>query len=141
MLAYRKNLEHRGSDAWGDGSYGASRGSRSHRGIDYEVEPGTELYSPVKGRVTKIGLPYTPKDTDKITYRYLQITDYRGFKHRIFYLEPSVAVDRHVDTHTIIGFAQNIASKYSTDDKVMKNHVHYEIIGSDDQYINPEEIV
>ena len=141
MITYRKNLEQRGTDAWGDGSYGAFRGSRSHRGIDLEVEPGVELYSPVNVRVTKLGLPYIPKDSDKIKYQYVQITDYRGYKHRIFYVEPKVVVDQHVDLHTVIGFAQNIASKYTTEEKVMKNHVHYEIINSNDQYINPEELV
>ena len=43
-----------------------------------------------------------------------------------------------MDTDTVIGLAQDIAAKYSTPDRVMKNHVHYEIIDSDGVLIDPE---
>ena len=139
MLVARKTLKLRGLDAWGDGSYGASRGTRTHRGIDFITEPGDEILSPVKGRVSKIGFPYSPKKGDKILYKYVQVTDYKGCKHRIFYCEPTVAVDLHVDTTSVIGLAQDIASKYSTPSRSMKNHAHYEIIDADGDYVNPED--
>ena len=139
MLVARRTLKPRGSDDWGSGDYGASRGSRTHRGIDLITEPGDEILSPVKGRVSKIGFPYAPKKGDKILYKYVQVTDYKGGKHRIFYIEPTVAVDRHVDTNTVIGLAQDIASKYSTPERVMICHCHLEIISADGDYINPED--
>jgi len=139
MLVGRKILKPRGIDAWGDGSFGASRGSRTHKGIDLLSEPGEAIYSPVKGQVTKHGYPYAPKPGDKITYRYVEITDYSGFRHRVFYLDPSVGHGLHVDTNTIIGIAQDIAGKYSTPDKVMGNHVHYEIFDPNGNVVDPEE--
>ena len=142
-LIARRVLQPRGSDAWGSGEYGASRGDgkRTHHGIDLITEPDDEILSPVKGRVSKLGYPYAPKPGDPITYRYVEVTDYRGNKHRVFYIEPTVAVDLHVDTHTVIGLAQNIAGKYSKPTKVMKNHCHYEIIGNTGDYVDPEEFL
>ena len=140
MIYTRKQLPPRISDAWGSGIYGASRGDRTHRGVDYLCEPGDPIYSPVKGRVSKHGFPYKPRPGDTITYRYVEITDYKGNKHRVFYIEPKIAVDLHIDTNTIIGIAQDIAAKYSTPDKVMGNHVHSEVIDANGNYVDPELI-
>ena len=68
-------------DRWGQGHYGASRGSRTHNGIDYVLHCGTTVLSPVEGTVTKIGYPYS----DDLSYKYIQITSEDGFQHRIFY--------------------------------------------------------
>ena len=139
MIVARTTLKPRGTDAWGCGDYGASRGTRTHKGIDLLAEPADEILSPVKGRVSKHGYPYTPVAGDQITYRYVEITDYQGNRHRLFYCEPSAAVDLHVDTSTVIGIAQDISSKYSTPDKLMGNHIHYEIIDKNGDYADPGE--
>jgi len=135
-----KTLEHRGADSWGDGSFGASRGGgkRSHKGIDYCADPGDEILSPATGSVTKLGYPYAPKPSDKTTYRYVEITDYSGFRHRVFYIKPVVGMDRHIKEGEIIGIQQDIAEKYSTPHKVMKNHCHYEILDLSNNPIDPE---
>ena len=138
MLVARRTLQHRGVDAWGDGSFKASRGKRTHKGIDYESQVGDAIYSPVKGRVTKLGYPYTPRPDDTITYRYVEVTESNGSRHRVFYIEPSVGNGIFVDTGTIIGIAQDIQARYSKPDKVMKNHCHYEIIDKDGNLIDPE---
>ena len=140
MIYTRKQLKARISDDWGSGLFGASRGNRTHLGIDYLCEPGDPIYSPVKGRVSKHGYPYIPMDDDKITYRYVEITDYKGNRHRVFYIEPIAQVDLHIDTNTIIGIAQDISAKYSTSKKVMGNHIHSEVIDANGNYINPELI-
>jgi len=141
MIAVRRILEPRGTDAWGDGSFKASRGGgkREHKGVDYESVPNDAVYSPVDGTVTKLGYPYNPEPNEPITYRYVEISDSDGARHRVFYCEPSVGMGVTVDTSTIIGLAQDIAAKYSTPDRVMKNHVHYEII-QDGNLIDPEAV-
>lgn len=134
-----KELELRGSDDWGDGSFGASRGSRKHKGIDYKAEPGDEILSPCTGKVTKIGYPYAPKPGDKITYRYVEVTDPQGYRHRVFYIEPRVNMARQLNQGVVIGTAQDISGRYHDDDKEpMINHVHYEILDEEGEPVDPE---
>lgn len=135
-----KELEQRGTDDWGDGSFGASRGSRKHKGIDYKADPGDEILAPCDGKVTKLGYPYAPKPGDKITYRYVEITDHQGYRHRVFYIEPAVNMARQVNKGVMIGTAQDISGKYHRDDRnPMINHVHYEILDEEGQPTDPEE--
>ncbi|MDX1341254.1 MAG: M23 family metallopeptidase [Reinekea sp.] len=126
-------LPKRGTDDWGNGEFGASRGDRQHNGIDYACYPGTPIYSKVYGSVTKLGYPYG----DDLSYRYVQITDNEGLKHRFFYVQPDVKVGDRVTPQTVIGTAQDIAGRYAQPDKVMKNHIHYEIKNGS-RFIDPE---
>ena len=137
----KAKLKQRGIDAWGNGAYGASRlwsggKARSHKGIDYACEPGLEILSPCIGEVTKLGYPYSyvNKGTN---FRYVEIIDLTGLKHRIFYIEPSVKVSDQVTILTVIGKVQSIDNRYTTEHKVMVNHIHYEIIDKG-QYLDPE---
>ena len=138
MIIVRRALKYRGVDAWGDGAFKASRVDREHKGIDYESEVNDAVYSPVKGTVTKLGYPYAPRPDDKITYRYVEITSEAGNRHRLFYVEPSCGFGVLVDNETIIGITQDIQARYSTPDRVMKNHIHYEIISLAGELIDPE---
>jgi murein DD-endopeptidase MepM/ murein hydrolase activator NlpD len=117
----------------GAGWYGAPRGARSHNGIDYAVEPGIEILSPVEGKVTKLGYPYA----DDLSFRYVQVTDEDGYQHRVFYVEPSVNVGQRVGTRTVIGTAQNIAGRYAFEGR-MTNHVHYEVKDPAGNFVDPE---
>lgn len=127
-------LEKRGSDDFGSGEFGASRGSRTHKGIDYTAPAGAEVLSPVDGQVTKHGYPYA----SDLSFRYVEITDPAGARHRLFYVSPDVVVGSTVSRQDSIGTVQDIAGKYNTDTRKMKNHIHYEII-MDGEYVNPEE--
>lgn len=122
-------LPERGSDDWGQGHYGAPRGNRTHRGIDFHTIPGMGITSPLMGTVTKIGWPYANEK-----FRYVQITDHLGRHHRFFYVYPNVKKGASVAIGQVMGFAQDIAEKYNSRDIVkegkrgpMKNHIHYEI--------------
>lgn len=126
----RAILPKRGTDDWGSGAFGASRGSRVHKGIDYECPAGAEVLSPVSGKVTKLGYPYA----DDLSYRYVQISN--TYDHRLFYVEPSVEVGQWVNENTPIGICQNLQARY---DKKMKNHVHYEVLKGDTP-IDPEAL-
>lgn len=127
-------LVERGTDPMGQGHYGASRGNRKHVGIDYCAFPGSGICSNVAGTVTKVGYPYASTPT----YRYVEITTPDMYRHRFFYVFPSVKRGQHIDAGDVIGFAQDIASHWGGG---MKNHIHYEIMlpGTGREYVNPED--
>ncbi|WP_299077891.1 M23 family metallopeptidase [uncultured Paraglaciecola sp.] len=128
----------RGVDAYGNGAFGAPRnGSHpTHRGVDYAAAAGSQVLSPVKGRVTKHGYPYA----DALEFRYLEITDGALNRHRFFYTNPMVEVGELVHEGDIIASVQNISGRYKSSKKnPMVNHVHYEIIDERGIYLNPDE--
>jgi len=128
-------LPQRGADDWGSGAFGASRGRRTHKGIDYACYPGTIVKSPVAGLVTRIGYPYG----DDLSYRYVEVTTPDGMRHRIFYIEPLVNHGDIIRHGSPIGEAQDIASRYEDPAKrPMTNHIHFEILDGDTP-INPDE--
>ena len=124
------------SDALGSGLYGASRGERTHKGIDYVCEKGQEVYSPCDGVVTRWGWCYTPKKGEE-DWRYIQVTDKEGSRHRIFYVDPLAVVHKVVKEGEIIAHCKDISERY---DARMTPHVHYEVISDGGEYINPETL-
>lgn len=132
----RATLPKRGQDAWGSGAFGASRGTRSHKGIDYCCYPDTAIESPVDGTVTKLGYPYS----DDLSFRYVEVTDSNKYRHRLFYVAPLVVKGEEIIAGKIVGTAQDIAGRYRDESKpAMTNHVHYEILDTDKTPVNPEE--
>lgn len=132
----KANLPKRGQDAWGSGAFGASRGTRKHKGIDYCCYPDTEITSHVTGVVTKLGYPYS----DDLSFRYVEITTVNKLRHRFFYVEPTVEKADLISKGQVIGIAQNISSRYRDPGRpAMTNHVHYEILEQDGTPIDPEE--
>ena len=121
-------------DAAGDGHFGAPRGSRTHNGVDYCCTPGGFVHSPVDGTVTKLGYCYT----DDPYWRYVEVTDDSGLRHRLFYTLPLVLNDELVTAGQIIGEAQDVSQRYPG--QGMKPHVHYEIMDASGSYINPETV-
>lgn len=129
----------RGIDDWGDGSFGASRGSRKHIGIDFAAEPGQIVVSHVSGVVTKLGYPYA----SDLSYRYVEVTDDNMLKHRFFYVEPTIQLGEDVIAgETVIGVVQDISSKYRRSDrKPMTNHVHYEVKTQTGKVLDPDTVI
>lgn len=123
----------RGTDNYGSGYYGASRGSRTHVGEDFLVPAGSQVYPLKSGKVTKLGYPYR----DDLKYRYVEVTDDKGYRLRYFYVSPEVKLGDQVTEDTIIGIAQNLDDRY----KGMPNHVHFEVIepNGSKSYVNPLE--
>lgn len=122
----------RGKDSWGNGMFGAPRGTRLHMGVDFAAWPESILLSPVKGKVTKHGYPYG----DDLSYRYIQIVDRNGWRHRFFYVEPLADLGTSVKVGDEIGIVQDITHRYRIP-KGMVPHIHYEIIDVDGLYIDP----
>ena len=122
----------RTQDVFGSGSYGASRGTRKHNGIDYACYPDSAVFAPATGIITKIGYPYA----DDLSFRYVQITTEDGLDYRIFYISPIVGLNDFVTRdHTIIGISQKLGDRYPD----ITEHVHFEV-KVDGVFVNPEEL-
>ncbi|MEM6486231.1 MAG: hypothetical protein AAF662_14755 [Pseudomonadota bacterium] len=118
-------------DAAGDGHFGAPRGTRTHRGVDYLCRPKAPVASPVFGNVSKIGCCYA----DDLSWRYVEIITVNGNLHRIFYIKPTVVIGERIDLHYKIGYARDITERYP--DTGMTPHLHYEIIDPNGKYLDP----
>lgn len=123
----------RGVDDFGSGAYGASRGSRTHNGIDYCAQPSSIVHALTGGEVTKLGYPYA----DNINFRYVQITDHEGFNWRYFYVKPSVEVGDKVNADDSIGFVQDLNTRY----KGITPHVHLEVKTDSGTFVNPKVMI
>ena len=130
-------LPERGQDDFGSGEFGASRdgGKRVHKGVDFAAPAGGRLRSKTEGKVTKLGTVY--KNDPK--YKYVEVTSDDGTRHRYFYVKGDLRVGAPVNAGDFIGTAQDISAKYSTPEKEMKNHVHYEIKDTDGARVDPHE--
>lgn len=119
----------RGRDAQGAGYFGASRGARTHNGVDFVAGIGTTVVALTAGRVTKIGYPYA----DRPRIRYVEVTDDRGYRVRYFYIEPSVTLGQQVDVGTRLGTVQALPYEGITP------HYHFEVMapGTAREYVDP----
>jgi murein DD-endopeptidase MepM/ murein hydrolase activator NlpD len=113
------NQNVRGCDPFGCGSFGASRGSRKHNGIDVVTVPNQLIKSPINGEITRFPFPY---GTD-LSYTGIEIIN-SEYKIKIFYVTPLVAIGKKVSAGEVIAKSQNISAKYSNE---MVNHVHLEV--------------
>ena len=120
----------RTQDVHGSGEWGASRGSRVHKGIDYAVWPNSTVLSLTEGIVTKLGYAYS----DDLSFRYIEIT--RLDKHciRYFYVEPDVSLGDIVEPGQPLGIAQDLRPRY----KGITPHVHLGVMSPLGEYLNPE---
>ena len=125
-------MSERKCDGHGCGHYGASRGTRTHKGVDLNCRPRTLVYSPVAGTVTKLGYPYA----DDLSYRYVEISE-NGYAFRVFYVDPLVEQGQKVGKASIIGEAQDLRSRYSG----ITCHVHLEIKNADGEFIDPTPVM
>lgn len=125
----KAGLPVRGTDQHGSGAYGAPRGVRTHKGVDYAAWPGSAILSPVPGSITKIGYPYG----DDMSFRYVEVTDALGRQHRFFYLDPIVSIGDTVVVDDELGQVQDLGKRYPG----ITPHCHYEI-KHEGKFLNPE---
>lgn len=108
-------------DAWGNGSFGSSRGQRKHKGIDLVVKKGEPIYAPISGYI-RVGYPYS----NDLNYKLIEVTS-KNEKVKIFYVTPLFKSGTYVTKGTIIATADDIAIKYNRPSKIMLPHIHVEI--------------
>jgi murein DD-endopeptidase MepM/ murein hydrolase activator NlpD len=121
-------------DDFGAGYFGASRGNKTHRGVDIAAEAGSACYSVTDGIVTKFGYPYA----DDLSYRYVEVTYDGVTRFRYFYVDPheDLEIGDTVHQGLYLGTVQDVAAKYETEDEKMNNHIHFEVIEKG-EYVDP----
>ena len=107
----------RGTDAQGSGAYGAPRGSRTHKGVDYATNPGNPVYSAVRGIVTRLGYPY--KGIRDL--RLIEIEDAHNSLIRYMYVLPAVTKLMLINPGDLLGTVQRLPYKGIT------QHVHVDV--------------
>lgn len=123
--------ELRECDVHGCGYFGAPRGNHKHEGVDLMATPGTYVYAPFKGKITKNGYCYP----DTSEYRYIELTG-DNLVCRILYaeLDPAFKVGDSVPEGQFLGVAQDIEKRYPK----ITPHVHVELYKpSDHSRSNP----
>jgi hypothetical protein len=129
--------EVRQTDAYGCGSFGASRdgGARRHEGVDFMADPGQRLVAPISGYVTKIGFAY-PGDS---ALRFVEIANPAlHYAARVFYIDPTVKVGQAVHVGQPIGIHHTLERKYPGG---MTDHVHLEVIDTHGVRIDATRVI
>ena len=105
----------------GCGYFGASRGGRLHKGVDYKATPGQDILAVTDGKIGKIGFPY-PNNRH---HQYIQIDTSDGYQVREMYVAPAPGIVRGVEVSggQVIGTYQGLQTLYPG----ITPHVHVEI--------------
>ena len=129
------------NDSAGDGYFGSKRsGGKTHKGVDFLVDKGDNITSPIEGKV-RYAYPYTKPD-GSVYKKWGGVAikgtgAYNGIEVKIFYLNPKKSIiDGKVKPGEKIGTAQAISEKYPG--QGMENHIHVEmkVIG---KIVNPQQ--
>lgn len=140
-VAYGKptGLAVRGTDAYGSGHHGASRGARKHDGADYNSTPGQHVKAPLSGKITKISNPYS-SGIDANVLSGMEIVASDGTICWVWYIQPSVHMIGTVVKagNSIIGVAQSLQNRYKDG---ITDHVHVRIHTRYGIKINPVTVI
>jgi len=119
----------RNTDAYGSGAFGASRGTRTHAGIDMAAQPGDEVVAPCDGRVVHIGVAYYGSLLGSL---HIQGTgQFADVRVKLLYVDADDGLTGSVTKGQKIGIAQDVASYWhmkSPKSGTMRNHIHMELM-------------
>jgi len=130
-------LPERKTDQHGSGHFGAPRGARRHTGVDYAAFPGTEILSPLPGRVIRRGFCYSDgvgSATDENPFRLVEIQHDNGQVGRYLYIEPLVGAGDRVARFEPIGRVQDLNRRL----KNITPHVHVDV-KINDKVVAPDQ--
>lgn len=113
----------RDCDPLGCGYFGASRGDRSHQGIDFIVTENQSIRAPFDCKVLRYGYPYT----DDSSYRLVEIQGTgkeSAYTAKVMYIKPTLPVGATVKKGAALCKADSLARKFGP---TMTPHVHFEL--------------
>lgn len=129
----------RGSDSYGGGHYGASRGRRTHDGVDYISTANQSIEAPLSGRVLRISRPYA-SGIDANVLEGVEIEASDGTKCWVWYIQPTVNIVNQVVKagKTIIGKAKTLTNRYTNG---ITDHIHVRIHTRYGSSIDPTSVI
>lgn len=129
----------RGSDSYGSGHYGASRGRRVHDGVDYISTANQSVEAPLSGRVLRISRPYA-SGIDANVLEGVEIEASDGTKCWVWYIQPAVNIVNKIVKAgtTIIGNAKTLSNRYKNG---ITDHVHVRIHTRYGSSIDPTTVI
>lgn len=129
----------RGSDAYGSGAFGASRGNRTHDGADYNSIPGQPVKAPLSGVVSRISKPYS-SGLDAKELSGVQIISSDGTKCWIWYMQPAANIVGTVVKAGVscIGIARTLKNRYKNG---ITDHVHVRIQNRNGSKVDPSIVI
>jgi len=114
------------SDEWGQGHFGAPRGSKKHDGADLVIIPGQPIFSMIDGTVEKYEQCYLHDNR----WKGIQIANAQ-LRVELWYMDPLPdLVNRFVQAGQLVGYAQDISIKYPPTEKIphdMTPHLHVRV--------------
>ncbi|MCQ0113036.1 M23 family metallopeptidase [Zhouia amylolytica] len=108
-------------DSHGCGHYGASRGSRMHKGIDFITYDRQPILAPFDCVVNRYGDPYG--DGQYKLIEILGVGAYKGYKVKIMYISPLYELNKVIVKGEMLCVADSIAKRYPG----ITDHVHFEV--------------
>lgn len=115
------NPQYERNDSCGNGYYGASRGSQTHKGIDLVCTENQAVYAPFEGKITRSFNAYS----DTNIYKGIELSNENGIKVKIMYVNPNYSlIGTYVQKGQQIATAQKISNKYTCN---MIDHLHIEV--------------
>ena len=130
-------------DHFGSGKYGASRGDRTHKGLDIISNKGDKVFSPMDGKITRTFHPYSDKCRFLKGVEIVGEGEYSDYKMKLMYvdLDDNVDTGDFVSKGDVVAIQQDLLECYPPrNGKSMTNHIHFEVY-ENGRNIDPEKII
>jgi hypothetical protein len=129
----------RASDVHGKGHYGASRGTRKHKGTDYTTKAGEHVKAPMSGVIARISSPYSnPSKSQKKINTGIQINASDGTVCKLFYVKlKENMLGEVVWPGEVIGTALSLQGTY----KGITDHTHVQITNAKGITVDPTTLI
>ncbi|XP_078347146.1 myeloid protein 1-like isoform X2 [Oculina patagonica] len=123
----------RGLDRWGSGAFGASRGRRTHKGIDIVCSAGSNISAPFPAKVLRRSKPYLNNNADYNNGIYMEGTEkWAGYRVKMWYVGKQVRNGAILPAGSYIGDMKDRAAG----SRGMTNHVHVQLY-KDGKIVDP----
>lgn len=114
----------RGCDAYGCGDFGASRGNRTHQGVDLVSPVGDRVNAPCDGTIVRHSRPYANDNR----YDGVLLRCQTGHDVYIWYIDVTAGVSANVRAGDQLGTTQALSLRYPPRrGGAITNHIHLQV--------------